>query len=146
RIFTPPSLEGTIMVPSSAGGVNWGGAAVDPRRRILVTNVIRLAHFAQLIPLDELEEPAAGSTAENMLGSPVKIGGTPYALKQSALLSPSTQKRCTAPPYAELVAVDLEAGEVLWRSTLGVWDRSLPPPRSAPRSLPLPLPWGTPTF
>jgi len=25
KIFTPPSLEGTIMVPSSAGEVNWGG-------------------------------------------------------------------------------------------------------------------------
>ena len=27
--FTPPSLGGTLMMPGSAGGVNWGGAAYD---------------------------------------------------------------------------------------------------------------------
>src|SRR4029079_17934111 len=29
-LFTPPSVEGTIQHPGSAGGANWNGAAVDP--------------------------------------------------------------------------------------------------------------------
>ena len=54
---------------------------------------------------------------------------------------------CTAPPLAQLVAVDLEKGEILWKQTLGNWDHSLPPPMAgAPFSLPLPLRWGTITF
>jgi quinoprotein glucose dehydrogenase len=144
-IFTPPSTEGSIIWPSSAGGVNWGGVAVDPGRKILVTNVIRLGHFAQLIPAGP-DTVAATAAGENMMGAPTRLLGTPYALRQGALLSPTNQMPCTAPPFAELVAVDLEAGEIRWRSTLGVWDRSLPPPMVAPFSLPLPLPWGTPTF
>jgi len=144
-IFTPPSLEGSIMWPSSAGGVNWGGVAVDPQARILVTNVIRLGHYAKLIPADEATG-VKSSPQENMLGAPVRLLGTPYALKQGALLSPTNQMPCTAPPYAQLVAVDLQAGTILWKSPLGVWDHSLPPPMASPFSLPLPLNWGTPTF
>ncbi|MEO8225290.1 MAG: pyrroloquinoline quinone-dependent dehydrogenase [Gammaproteobacteria bacterium] len=145
-IFTPPSFEGTIMWPSSAGGVNWGGVAVDPASRILVTNVIRLGHYAKVLPNEVTAGKVRGSMQENMLGAPAALLGTPYAVKQAALLSPLNQMPCTAPPYAQLVAVDLEKGEILWKSTLGVWDHSLPPPMASPYSLPLPLPWGTPTF
>ncbi|MBN8279693.1 MAG: pyrroloquinoline quinone-dependent dehydrogenase [Gammaproteobacteria bacterium] len=144
-IFQPPSLEGSIIWPSSAGGVNWGGVAVDPRSNVLVTNVIRLGHYAQLIPAEQVAG-VKGNAAENMLGAPVRLLGTPYALKQGALLSPTNQMPCTAPPYFQLVAVDLQAGTILWRSTLGVWDHTLPPPIVAPKSLPLPLKWGTPGF
>jgi quinoprotein glucose dehydrogenase len=133
------------MVPSSAGGVNWGGVAVDPVSKLLVVNVLRLAHFAQLLPIADVTGPTK-SMQENMMGAATPLLGTPYALKQSALLSPANQVPCTAPPYAELVAVDLQKGEILWRGPLGVWDHSLPPPMAAPVSLPLPLRWGTPTF
>jgi quinoprotein glucose dehydrogenase len=145
-IFTPPSLEGTIVVPSTAGGVNWGGVAIDPRSKVLVTNVLRMAHFAQLIPIEKVQGLGEGNIEENMMGAPGILRGTPYALKQMALLAPPASL-CTAPPYAQLVAVDLEHGEILWKQTLGTWDRSLPPPMAgAPFSLPLPLEWGTPTF
>ena len=40
-IFTPPSLQGTLMNPGYAGGSNWGGVAVDAGRQIAVTNVIQ---------------------------------------------------------------------------------------------------------
>ena len=29
-LFTPPSVEGTIVRPGTTGGANWSGAAVDP--------------------------------------------------------------------------------------------------------------------
>ncbi len=31
-VFTPPSLQGTIVFPGNVGGVNWGSAAYDPQR------------------------------------------------------------------------------------------------------------------
>ncbi len=35
-LFTPPSLEGSILFPGNVGGVNWGGGAFDPARGLLV--------------------------------------------------------------------------------------------------------------
>jgi quinoprotein glucose dehydrogenase len=40
-VFTPPSLQGTIVFPGNVGGVNWGSAAYDPQRHTLVTNTNR---------------------------------------------------------------------------------------------------------
>jgi quinoprotein glucose dehydrogenase len=135
-IFTPPTLEGTVIVPSTAGGVNWGGVAVDPNSRVLVVNVMTLAHYAKVIPANQVSD-RKGSIEENMMGAPVRLLGTPYALTQKALMVPPAFP-CTAPPYSQLVAVDLEKGEILWRSTFGAMDGLMP--------LPLPIRWGTPTF
>jgi quinoprotein glucose dehydrogenase len=33
--FTPPSLEGTIMIPGFDGGAEWGGTSFDPESRLL---------------------------------------------------------------------------------------------------------------
>jgi quinoprotein glucose dehydrogenase len=135
-IYTPPSLEGTIMVPSSAGGINWGGVAVDPQSRVLVTKVLLMKHFAQLIPVEEVDNLGDGA-AENLMGAPAPLKGTPYALKQGPVVSPMFTP-CNEPPWAEIIAVDLEAGEILWRSPLGVLDTLMP--------VPLPLKWGTASF
>src|SRR5690606_31878964 len=42
-IFTPPSLRGTLVVPSNVGGAHWGGIAVDRARRIALVPVNRVA-------------------------------------------------------------------------------------------------------
>lgn len=34
-IFTPPSLQGTLSLPASTGGSEWGGAAYDPATGVL---------------------------------------------------------------------------------------------------------------
>jgi quinoprotein glucose dehydrogenase len=135
-IYTPPSLEGTIMVPSSAGGINWGGVAVDPRSGILITKVLLMKHYVQLIPVEDVENLGDGA-AENLMGAPSPLRGTPYALKQGPVVSPMFTP-CNAPPWAAMVAVDLSAGKILWRSALGVLDTLMP--------VPIPLRWGTASF
>ena len=95
-----------------------------------------MAHFAQLIPLDELAD-VIESSGENMMGTPAPLLGTPYALKQGPFVSPMFTP-CLAPPWSALVAVDLAAGEILWQSTLGMLDTLMP--------VPLPLKWGTASF
>ena len=47
-IFTPPSLEGTLVVPGNIGGAHWGGVAVDEARQIAVVPVNRVAAVVQL--------------------------------------------------------------------------------------------------
>ena len=32
--FTPPSLQGSVVMPSNIGGAHWGGVAFDPARQI----------------------------------------------------------------------------------------------------------------
>ena len=34
-LYTPPSLEGTVMRPGTIGGANWGGGAIDPATGII---------------------------------------------------------------------------------------------------------------
>jgi len=34
-MYTPPSIQGTIMYPGNAGGPNWGGVSIDPTRGVL---------------------------------------------------------------------------------------------------------------
>ncbi|HRK33897.1 MAG TPA: PQQ-binding-like beta-propeller repeat protein [Candidatus Hydrogenedentes bacterium] len=36
--FTPPTLEGTLIMPSFDGGGEWGGAAVNPKTGIMYVN------------------------------------------------------------------------------------------------------------
>jgi len=49
-IFTPPSVRGAVLFPGNAGGVNWGSAAYDPQRGLLVAATNRLATVVRLIP------------------------------------------------------------------------------------------------
>jgi len=34
-LFTPPDLKGSISLPATRGGINWGGAAYDPNTNML---------------------------------------------------------------------------------------------------------------
>src|SRR5213076_2304663 len=58
-IFTPPSTQGTMMMPSNIGGAHWGGVAVDPIRQIAVVPVNRVAAVVQLIPRDSFDHARA---------------------------------------------------------------------------------------
>ena len=33
-VFTPPSLQGTLVMPGNVGGMNWSGFAFDPPRHL----------------------------------------------------------------------------------------------------------------
>jgi len=50
-LFSAPTEEGTLLYPFSGGGANWGGAAYDPTRNLLVVNMSNLAHIMRLVPL-----------------------------------------------------------------------------------------------
>jgi quinoprotein glucose dehydrogenase len=115
-IFTPPSLEGSIQYPGSAGGANWGGAAIDPGRKLLFVNQSRMPLVATLVPRDEMEVLDPDSVVYPDEVYP-QIG-VPYGVKRGPLLS-SFGAPCIPPPWGTLTAVDLERGEIVWESTLG---------------------------
>ncbi len=110
--FSPPSLKGTITYPDNLGVMNWGSAAVDPQRQILVINTSHVATIAQLVPREQAD--ARFARGEWLLAQE----GTPYAAAWTAMLSPWGAP-CNRPPWGELVAIDLRQGKRLWQVPLG---------------------------
>ena len=49
-IYTPPSLQGTLVHPATGGGANWSGGAFDPVRRLLFVPVNNLGIEIRLAP------------------------------------------------------------------------------------------------
>jgi quinoprotein glucose dehydrogenase len=120
-IYTPPGRGGTLVVPGNAGGINWGGVAVDEARQRLVANVQDLPWAVWLVPRDE---PAPEI---DRYGELAPMEGTPYRLHRELVVSPLGVP-CTPPPWGELVAVDLGSGEVAWRTPFGTLRDLLPVP------------------
>lgn len=127
-IFTPPSLGGTLVYPGFLGGVNWGSAAVELERGVAVVLVNHLPFYVQLIPRDEFAEArdrasalTPDDAADRRYGSQFTAQrGTPYGMARRPLTS-SSGLPCSPPPWARLVAVDLNEGEVLWERPIGVF-------------------------
>jgi quinoprotein glucose dehydrogenase len=115
-IFTPPSLQGSIQYPGSAGGANWGSVSIDPARGVLYVNQMRVPNVVQLVPRAEYETLDEGAAVYPEELYPMR--GTPYGLRRGPLLSPLGAP-CSPPPWGTPMAVDLASGEVLWESTLG---------------------------
>jgi quinoprotein glucose dehydrogenase len=115
-IFTPPSLEGSVLFPYSSGGMNWGGVAIDPVNGVMYTNQMHFASIVQMIPREEfnvLNPPLGGYPDEYY-----RMEGTPYGVKRFPLSS-IFGAPCVPRPWGSLTAVDLKSGEVLWKRELG---------------------------
>jgi quinoprotein glucose dehydrogenase len=116
-IFTPPSLEGTVVFPGFGGGVNWGGVTHDPIRGLVVVSTNRLPFVVRLVPRERFQaERAAG--AGRGPGEYAVQAGTPYGMYREPLLSPQGLP-CNPPPWGVLAAVDLASGETRWEVPLG---------------------------
>jgi quinoprotein glucose dehydrogenase len=117
-VFTPPSVQGTAVFPGNVGGVNWGGAAYDPSRHVMVANTNRLIASIKLIPREEYEAETRKGQDNRIFGEFGDQQGAPYGLYRSFLFSPS-KAPCNVPPWGTTEAVDLYTGEKLWDVPLG---------------------------
>jgi quinoprotein glucose dehydrogenase len=118
-IFTPPSLQGTLVFPSNVGGVNWGSGAYDPERHLLFVDTNRLPIFVKLIPRGQFDAARKNATnADRLHGEFAPQAGGPFAMFRTPLLSPSGLP-CNAPPWGTIAAVDLFEGKKVWDVPLG---------------------------
>jgi quinoprotein glucose dehydrogenase len=125
-LFTPPSLQGTISYPGNAGGVNWGSAAWDPARHLLIANTNRFPAVARLIPRAEYKAAHDGIQEMAWRGEFAPQAGAPYAMYRDWLVSPIGLP-CNAPPWGAVVAFDLETGKPRWDAPLGTMGPGAPP-------------------
>ena len=110
--------------------MNWGGAAFDSVNQILYANTSYAVHIVKLIPRAEAEgfKPPPGYDFGPQRGAPFAMMRA-VATSEMGLL-------CNKPPWGTLVAVDLKAGKILWRSSVGTSEDRAP--------LGMAFNWGTP--
>ena len=113
-IFTPPSVDGTLVVPGNIGGLHWGGAAWDPAARLLIAPVNRFPAIIRLIPAAKFREARKAFPGRET----TEQSGAPFAMSREFFMAPSGRP-CVAPPWGELVAVNPESGAIAWRVPLG---------------------------
>ncbi|MCY4094500.1 MAG: pyrroloquinoline quinone-dependent dehydrogenase [Gammaproteobacteria bacterium] len=116
-IFTPPSLEGTLLYPGNPGGTNWGSMAYDEDERIGYLIVNRLPTVVKLIPREEFRQADRIGTLNGARAQHTEQHGTPYGMARFDLFYDDLP--CLKGPWSTLVAVDLDEGEVKWESTIG---------------------------
>jgi len=119
--FTPPSLEGTLVVPGNIGGAAWGGVAIDESKSLAIVPVNRLPAMVQLFR----SEGFNGDSIRRVDASRgltdfeyTRMRGTPYIMRRRLILGP-TGLPCVTPPFGSLVAVSLATGKIVWNVPLG---------------------------
>lgn len=119
-IFTPPSLQGTVVRPSNIGGAHWGGMAWYPKRQLAIVPVNTIASMVQLMPAEGLDEDAAEKESDRQrLGYEyTRMVGTDYVMRRRFLRAPSGAF-CSPPPWGALVAVNLATNGIIWKVPLG---------------------------
>jgi quinoprotein glucose dehydrogenase len=111
-MFTPPGLERTMVTfPSTLGGGNWSGLSYDPTRRLVFANIMNLGQVARM---ERRTNPKPGELDYRRT--------TPWGRSIGRFWNPETKIPCSAPPFGELVAVDVTKAAVRWRVPLGVFD------------------------
>jgi quinoprotein glucose dehydrogenase len=110
-IFTPPGVDGTMLTfPSTLGGGNWNGLAYDAARRLVFTNVMNIGQVARM------------QQAKDRSGSMTWVRLSPFGGPVGRFWNPETKIPCSAPPFGELVAVNVDSGDVAWKVPVGVVD------------------------
>lgn len=145
---TPPGLAPSIQYPGTAGGMEWGGATVDPTRQLMLINTIYMPMYLQLITRAEANARGMrASTAKDWIRGALNEGyhppmdGTPYGALTGPFMSP-LQVPCKKPPYGMLSAVDLRTGKLVWTRVFGT-SRDAGPFGTRSR---LPFPMGSPNL
>jgi quinoprotein glucose dehydrogenase len=108
--YTPySSKEFRVIFPGQQGGPNYGGVAVEPKLGYVFVNSRNVAGMGRL---DKSKE---GDQVAYRRFSPLGAGSV-----NARFWNPATQWPCQQPPWAELMAVNANSGDIVWRVPLGI--------------------------
>jgi len=111
-----------VQFPGNHGGVNWGGMSYDPQLGYLFANVNELGQMAGLKDHDMKKGPAMAAGQGNRVDPDGPYEGVPGGGRFSVRGLGTQQLPCQQPPWGQLVAVNVNTGEIAWRTPLGVTD------------------------
>jgi quinoprotein glucose dehydrogenase len=126
--YLPPGYKRpTVNFPGTIGSANWGGMSFNPQLGLLFVNSHDLG---QITGLDVKGSPrevigVAGAGAGTTANVPYDMAGLLGRFKDL-----KTNMPCNAPPWGSLTAIDVNTGEIAWKSVLGVTD-TLPADKQA---------------
>ncbi|HEX4747946.1 MAG TPA: pyrroloquinoline quinone-dependent dehydrogenase [Bryobacteraceae bacterium] len=106
-LFTPPSLQGTLMLPGILGGPNWGGGAFDPETGILYLKSSKQVWIARVAKPADAHNPYFADISSDY----TQDFGTHSQFHNGLPL--------VKPPYGLLNAVDLNHGTIAWQVVFG---------------------------
>jgi quinoprotein glucose dehydrogenase len=107
--YTPPGVDGTMLTfPSTLGGGNWSGFSYDPTLGLAFTSVMNIGQVAKMVQ----GSPRGG-------GPSTWVRRSPWGGAVGRFWNPETKIPCSAGPFGELVAVDVNKGEVAWKVPIG---------------------------
>ncbi|HEX6959733.1 MAG TPA: glucose/quinate/shikimate family membrane-bound PQQ-dependent dehydrogenase [Ferrovibrio sp.] len=150
-IFTPPSIQGSLVFPGNFGIFDWGGIAVDPVRQVAFANPDYMAFVDRLISREtaqaksdseDVQDPTAHVQSPRAAPPSQEIGnnpnyGAPYAADLRPFLSPLGLP-CQAPPWGYVAGMDLRKGKIVYMHKNGTIRDSAP--------VPLPFKMGVPSL
>ena len=110
--FTPySSKENRIIFPGQQGGANYGGVAIDPRLGYVIVNTRDVAGLGMLV------KQAPTESVGYRRQTPLPGGQGSF---NSRFWNPATQMPCQQPPWASLIAVNANTGDIVWKVPLGI--------------------------
>jgi quinoprotein glucose dehydrogenase len=124
--YLPPAYNRLrVQFPGNHGGVNWGGTSFDPQLGYLFANVNELGQVSGLRDHDPKKGPARASGQGNRVHPDGPYESVPGGGRFSVRGTGEQQLPCQAPPWGELVAVNVNTGDIAWKVPLGITE-SLP--------------------
>ena len=116
-LFTPPSRQGTVMVPGWTGGAGWGTTALDLDRRLLLVKASNRPVLARVVPDTALGyrlDPVIAAAPDAPLTVTLPGWRNWYGRWQEPQRLPIIK-----PPYGTLTAIDIDSGATRWQVVLG---------------------------
>lgn len=105
--FQPPKLDGpSLFLPANVGGLGgvWGGVSIDPRDNYIFVNTNNI--------------PAYGYIVRAQPNDPQSAGGYKIEHAYTKYQDPNGFP-CIQPPWAEMIAINGNTGDIAWRRPLG---------------------------
>ena len=121
-LFTPQTLtRNQISIPGELGGSNWAGSAADPTTGMLYVRTADqpAIHKLRQASPDGTPTDAAANPNQRRTPLPVVEGLDRYTGPLGSMFRTANGLPAISPPWAEIVAYDLNQGSIAWRTPLG---------------------------
>ncbi|MGI8498834.1 MAG: PQQ-binding-like beta-propeller repeat protein [Gemmatimonadaceae bacterium] len=118
-LFTPPSMEGTIVMPGAIGGAGWGGAAFAPAPGLIYIKATNSPALYRIRKMPTTSDTVDADYMVDLVHSTLSLSFEPPRDTAAEHQPPIAELPINKPPYGTLTAIDLNSGSRVWQVPLG---------------------------